>query len=102
MSSRVRRYTITMAFRTACFVSMVFVEGWPRWVLLAFALFLPYIAVVAANQADQRSSRRSREPGAPEDLPQLTVGEPHEVVSGHVVDDQAADEGHARRDGRVA
>ena len=27
MSSRIRRYTITMAFRAACFISMVFVEG---------------------------------------------------------------------------
>jgi hypothetical protein len=97
MSRRVRRYTITMAFRTACFVSMIFVQGWARWVLLALAVFLPYVAVVAANQADQRSSGRSMERGAPEDAPQLTAGEHVEVVAGDVVD-----EPHDEREGRVA
>ena len=54
MSSRVRRYTITMAFRTACFIAMVFVDGPLRWVLFACAVILPYIAVIAANQAKLR------------------------------------------------
>ena len=45
MRSRVRRYTLTMAFRTACFISMVFVPGPMRWVLFACALVLPYIAL---------------------------------------------------------
>ena len=41
MSSRIRRYTITMAFRTACFISMIFVQGLFRWVLFACAVVLP-------------------------------------------------------------
>jgi len=97
MSRRIRRYTITMAFRTACFVSMIFVHGWARWVLLALAIFLPYIAVVAANQADQRTAGGPVERGAPEDAPQLTTGEPVEVITGDVVDEP--DDG---REGRVA
>jgi hypothetical protein len=97
MSRRVRRYTITMAFRTACFVSMILVQGWARWVLLALAVFLPYVAVVAANQADQRSLGRSMEPGAPEEAPQLTAGGHVDVIAGDVVDEQ-----HDERGGRVA
>ena len=98
MSSRVRRYTITMAFRTACFLSMLFVHGSLRWVLLGLAVFLPYVAVLAANQADQRGSRGTVEPGAPVDAPQLTVGEPVEVIDGHVVEDEPRD----RRGGQGA
>ena len=40
MSSRIRRYTITMAFRAACFISMIFVSGTFRWVLFACAVVL--------------------------------------------------------------
>ncbi len=114
MSGRIRRYTITMAFRMACFLSMLFVHGWLRWVLLACAVFLPYIAVVLANQADQRSSAAPIEHGAPADAPQLTTGEqldlvPGEVVEGSVVEDittihhtNADDAVEDEREGRVA
>ena len=95
MSSRIRRYTITMAFRTACFVSMIFVQGSFRWVLLALAIFLPYVAVLAANQADQRGARGPVERGAPQDAPQLTTGAPVEVIRGQVVED---DHGHEARE----
>jgi hypothetical protein len=74
MSSRVRRYTYTMAFRTACFLSMIFVDGVARWVLFACALVLPYIAVILANQANQRSIREQANFGVPSDRPQLTAG----------------------------
>ena len=62
MSSRIRRYTITMAFRAACFISMVFVDGVFRWVLFACAVVLPFIAVIAANQVDQhfREGKKAR------------------------------------------
>nr|WP_294694259.1 DUF3099 domain-containing protein [uncultured Friedmanniella sp.] len=87
LSRRVKRYTIAMAFRMACFLSMVFVEGWLRWTLLAFAVFLPYVAVVLANQADERTTENQVEHGAPEDAPQLTAGDPVEVIPGYVVDE---------------
>ena len=38
-----------MGIRTACLVLAVLVEGPLRWVLLAAAIFLPYVAVVFAN-----------------------------------------------------
>lgn len=48
---RVRRYAITMAIRTVCFLLMVLVQpfGWWTWVFAAAAIFLPYLAVVDAN-----------------------------------------------------
>ena len=92
MSSRIRRYTITMGFRMACFLGMIFVTGWPRWVLLACAVLLPYLAVVVANQADHRTKSTTVEPGAPVDAAQLTTGSTvpfgsGEVIEGSVVDD---------------
>ncbi len=88
LSDRVRRYSITMAFRMACFLSMLFVDGWPRWVLLACAVFLPYVAVVLANQSDQRSRTTAVHPGAPEAAPSLPVGGGPVVLPGEVVEGQ--------------
>jgi hypothetical protein len=103
MSGRVRRYTITMAFRMACFLSMIFVQGWLRWVLLACAVFLPYIAVVLANQSDQRTGPGGLvERGAPSDAPQLTTGEQPEVVVGEVVEGSHDEDEDDLREGRVA
>lgn len=46
---RMRRYLISMSVRTVCFVLAVVFDGWLRWVFVAFAVFLPYVAVVVAN-----------------------------------------------------
>src|SRR5919202_591441 len=94
LSSRMRRYTIAMTFRLACFLGMAFVDGWLRWALLAFAVFLPYVAVVLANQTDQRTVASQVEHGAPEDAPALTTGAEGvdlsgDVISGEVVGDPA-------------
>ena len=99
MSSRIRRYTIAMAFRMACFVGIFFVHGWLRWAFLAAAVFLPYIAVLLANQANQKGMSTTVQPGAPVDAKQLTVGPEDEVVSGDVVggDGEAKTESHHHR-----
>ena len=56
ISARQRRYVLSMALRTACFVGAVLVgPGWLRWVLVAGAVLLPYVAVVMANAASSRS-----------------------------------------------
>ena len=95
LSSRMRRYTFAMAFRLACFIGMAFVDGWLRWTFLAFAVFMPYVAVVLANQADQRTVKSKVEHGAPQDAPALTVGEGFvlhgEVIDGEVVDGEVID-----------
>ena len=52
-----KRYLITMGIRTACFIGAFIAQGWLRWVLVAGAVILPYIAVVMVN------ARRPRVPG---------------------------------------
>jgi len=55
MAHRQKRYMISMGIRTLCFVAAVVVgPGWLRWVLVAAAFVLPYIAVVMANSASPR------------------------------------------------
>jgi hypothetical protein len=50
VDSRRRRYLISMGVRTACFLGAVVAgDGWLRWVLIAGAVVLPYLAVVFAN-----------------------------------------------------
>ncbi|MFP5282735.1 MAG: DUF3099 domain-containing protein [Actinomycetes bacterium] len=86
------RYAITMAFRTACFISMIFVPGPFRWVLFGAAVFLPYVAVLLANQRHERGAYSVITPGTPLDAPQLTTGLGPEVISGAVVDEDVARE----------
>ena len=55
MAHRQKRYMISMGIRTLCFVAAIAVgQGWLRWVLVAAAFVLPYIAVVMANSASPR------------------------------------------------
>jgi hypothetical protein len=55
IKARQRRYVISMTIRSVAFVAAVAVgPGWLRWVLIAAALLLPYVAVVLANAGDQR------------------------------------------------
>jgi hypothetical protein len=47
---RERRYLISMALRTICFIlAVVFMGHWVMWLFLVGAVFLPYVAVVLAN-----------------------------------------------------
>lgn len=91
MASREKRYAITMAIRTACFVAMIFVSGPMRWVLLAGAIFLPYIAVILANQANTKVQDDGPLHQADAvDAPQLTQGPPSpEIISGELVEDDS-------------
>jgi hypothetical protein len=57
-SGRTRRYLISMGIRTFCVIAAIFVPGWPRWVLIAGAVVLPYLSVVMAN-----AGRENDEPG---------------------------------------
>jgi Mn2+/Fe2+ NRAMP family transporter len=55
MRTRQRRYAISMTIRTVCFLAAVFVgDGVLRWILVAAAVFLPFLAVVIANAENQR------------------------------------------------
>jgi hypothetical protein len=91
MSSRIRRYTITMAFRTACFVSMIFVPGAFRWVLFACAVVLPFIAVIAANQVNQHFRAGKKMTHAlPSERPQLTTGHNDEASNNEVFEEDGS------------
>lgn len=62
LSMRTRRYLWTMGIRTACFVAAIVVPGWPRWVLVAGAVLLPYLGVVGANAGRERGGAKTLEP----------------------------------------
>lgn len=54
VSARARRYLIQMTVRVVCFLGAVAIDHWIRWVLLAGAVVLPYVAVVLANAGRER------------------------------------------------
>jgi Protein of unknown function (DUF3099) len=56
ISRREVRYLLSMGIRTACFVLAFVVSGPLRWVLVAGAVFLPYVAVVIANTSTHRET----------------------------------------------
>ena len=90
MTQRIRRYTITMAFRTVCFlVAVIFAHGWLQWTLFAGAVFLPYMAVLLANQSNTKGQKHVVRRGAPGDAKQLTTMPAAEYVEGEVVVDEA-------------
>jgi Protein of unknown function (DUF3099) len=98
-----KRYALTMGFRTACFVAMVFVEGPLRWVLFAGAVLLPYVAVIVANQANQRTVTEDRAGGGSIDRPQLTSApEDAGVITGAVSDEDERMADREDRDRKVA
>jgi hypothetical protein len=68
---RQSRYLFSMAIRTACFVGAVVASGALRWVLVAAAFILPYVAVVMAN-ASERGTGARPESFRTEDRPLLT------------------------------
>ena len=70
LAGRERRYLISMGVRTICFVLAVVTTGPVRWVFVAGALFLPYIAVVFANTAKQ-TAPVSSEAYVPEPMGEL-------------------------------
>ena len=46
---RYRKYVVSMVVRTACFLLFVLIDHWTRWLFVAGAVFLPYVAVILAN-----------------------------------------------------
>jgi len=53
------RYLLSMLVRTGCFVAAVVTSGPLRWVFIAGALLLPYVAVVLANAGSRRSPQNA-------------------------------------------
>jgi hypothetical protein len=88
---RLKRYLFTMALRTLCFILLVVIDAWYRWIFAFGAVFLPFIAVVAANAVMPRVTGRVR-PVLPvvDDTPQLTRA-PYEAHRADEPDGSAAD-----------
>ncbi|SNQ47551.1 conserved hypothetical protein [Frankia canadensis] len=81
------RYLASMALRVVCFVlAVVAFHGWLRFVAVAIAVILPWVAVVAANggPAPERDRPAAFDPGqavqAVHDAPPALTADPHRVV----------------------
>jgi hypothetical protein len=88
---RLRQYLITMSIRTLCFVLVVVVDSWLRWVFAAAAVFLPFIAVVAANAVRPAVRGRVRPVTPTVDHTRQIRAEPHERGSGDAPQDGDGD-----------
>jgi len=70
---RLKQYLFTMAIRTVCFILLVVIDAWYRWIFAVGAVFLPFVAVVAANAVMPRVAGRVR--------PVLPVADPTPQLS---------------------
>jgi predicted MFS family arabinose efflux permease len=79
---REKRYVIAMLFRAVCFVAAVLLfHGAARWIALAVAIFMPWFAVILANQPRVRQSRYARfVPAAPRSTKTLDAAREHQVI----------------------
>ena len=73
--ARTRRYLISMSIRTICFLAAAVATGWMRWVFLAGAVFLPYMAVVMANAGRENDTFAGPEQVTPQPMGQLPAGD---------------------------
>jgi hypothetical protein len=76
LNARTRRYLISMGIRTVCLVGAVVTSGPLRWVLVAAAVALPYLAVVVANAGRERAAAPPPSAVLPVDRPALGPGRP--------------------------
>lgn len=83
-TSRTRKYLVSMGIRTACVLGAIVVPGWPRWVLIAGAVVLPYVAVVIANAGKSRD--QSGELGVTPQIQHALPSSGH-AIEGVIVDD---------------
>jgi hypothetical protein len=70
-SKRMKRYALAMGIRTGCVALLVVLEGWLMWAAAVAAIFLPYFAVVLANEKDESPREAEMTPatlGLPKEL----------------------------------
>jgi hypothetical protein len=56
MHRRMVKYSLAMGIRLACLLLFFFIDGWARWLFVAGAVFLPWIAVIIANGGSDQSN----------------------------------------------
>lgn len=64
-SKRMKKYALAMGIRTVCVALLVVLEGWLMWVAAVAAIFLPYFAVVLANEKDESPRESEITPTSP-------------------------------------
>lgn len=77
VAGRQRRYLISMAVRTGCFLAAVFVASWSLWLMWVFIIasfILPPVAVVVANA--EADTDPDPEPGTLYDPSRPELGPP--------------------------
>lgn len=73
IARRSNRYLWQMSTRVVCFVGAALLDHWTRWILVAGAVLLPYVAVVLANAGQERQAGSL----SPFETPQLPAGTAH-------------------------
>lgn len=66
---RMIKYTVAMTVRVICLVLGMFLQGWLMWLCFAAAIFLPYVAVILANDVRLESENKA----APVTATKLTI-----------------------------
>lgn len=84
LQARRNRYLWSMGVRTLCFALAIVTTGPLRWVMIAAAILLPYVAVVFANAGRERAGVGPQSPG-PAPMVAIGDGEPYDgtvIVAG--------------------
>jgi Protein of unknown function (DUF3099) len=106
MSRRMRKYALAMGIRLVCLILVFVVDGWFKLVMVAGAVFLPWIAVVIANGSDKAEVHSDSlldyvpfgELDSAEDVSGQEEDEPAPVLQGELVeDDDEPTHGQERR-----
>ncbi len=79
--SREVRYLLSMGIRMVCIVLAVFVPGPLRWVFVAGAVVLPYVAVLIANAGRETAGEGLVDPGAPAQIALEKAAKPTRSVT---------------------
>jgi hypothetical protein len=106
MSRRMRKYALAMGIRLVCLILVFVVDGWFKLVMVAGAVFLPWIAVVIANGSDKAEVHSDSlldyvpfgELDSAEEVSGQEEDEPAPVLQGELVeDDDEPTHGQERR-----
>jgi predicted tellurium resistance membrane protein TerC len=101
-----RKYALAMGIRLVCLILVFVVDGWFKLVMVAGAVFLPWIAVVIANGSDKAEVHSDSlldyvplgELDSAEDVSGQEEDEPAPVLQGELVeDDDEPTHGQERR-----
>jgi hypothetical protein len=94
MQRRMKKYALAMGIRMVCLILVFVVDGWFKLLMVAGAVFLPWIAVIIANGGDtaeaHSDSLLDSAPLAELDSPGWQPGQEDDasaVLQGEVIDD---------------